>query len=163
MSAPSEIRPVPSVARYWQGYLAQLPADHPHRAATPDAFAFGASGALGDELAALVLAGTKRATTSLAVEFTALGEPLPAEGSLSIILNGALAPVAIIERTEVNTLPFGEVGDAYAAIEGEGDGSLAYWRDAHRRFFTGVCARLGGQFDDRTPVICQVFRRVWPL
>ena len=54
------------------------------------------------------------------------------------------------------------VGSAYAAIEGEGDGSLAYWRAAHIEYFTGVCARLGGRFDDATPVLCQTFTVVWP-
>ena len=148
--------------RFWREYLSRIPSSHPQQAATPDAFAFGGGGAIADALADLVLAGKKKATTSLAVEFTSLGEPLPEAGSVSIILRGDLAPVAIIERIEVETLPFGEVGAAYAAIEGEGDGSLAYWRNAHREYFGGVCARLGGYFDDRTPVICQVFRLVWP-
>ena len=148
--------------RFWQEYLAHLVSDHRHRDATPDAFAFGGAGAIADELADLVLSGTKQATTSLAVEFTSLGEALPEVGSASIILGGDLTPVAIIERIDVKTLPFDEVGEAYAAIEGEGDGSLAYWRKAHLEYFAGVCERLGAHFDERTPVICQVFRLVWP-
>lgn len=148
--------------RFWQDYASQLPADHPHKRAKPDAFAFGGGGAIADELAELVLAGRKRATTSLEVEFTSLSEPLPTVGSVSIILRGNLTPVAIIERTEVRTLPFEEVADEYAAIEGEGDGSLAYWRQTHREYFNSVCERLGGSFEERTPVICQVFRVVWP-
>jgi uncharacterized protein YhfF len=147
---------------FWRRYLDGLPSGHPHRRVTPDAFAFGGGGAVADELADLVLAGRKRATTSLAVEFTSLGEPLPGVGSLSIILRGDLAPVAIIERTEVRTLPFAAVSAAYAAVEGEGDGSLDYWRAAHREYFTVVCARLGGEFHEGTPVICQAFRVVWP-
>jgi uncharacterized protein YhfF len=50
----------------------------------------------------------------------------------------------------------------YASVEGEGDGSLDYWRAAHREYFTAVCARLGGEFNDGMPVICQVFHVVWP-
>jgi uncharacterized protein YhfF len=148
--------------RFWQEYLTHLPSDHAHQSSTPDAFAFGGGGAIADELANLVLSGTKKATTSLAVEFSSLNEPLPEIGSVSIILGGDLTPVAIIERVEVTTLPFQDVGEAYAAIEGEGDGSLAYWREAHREYFAGVCERLGGDFDASTPVICQVFRLVWP-
>lgn len=150
-------------ARFWQEYTSQLPADHAHRRATPDAFAFGGSGAIADELAALALAGKKRATTSLEVEFASLGEPLPQVGSVSIVLRGNLAPAAIIERTEVRTLPFDEVGEGYAAAEGEGDGTLAYWRRVHREYFDSVCERFGRCFDERTPVICQTFRVVWPL
>lgn len=146
---------------FWRSYLSQLPLDHPHHRIKPDAFGFGGEPAVQDELAALVLAGTKRATTSLAVEFTSLGEPLPVVGDLSIVLRGDGTPVALIERTHVTTVPFEAVAAEYAAIEGEGDGSLEHWRAAHRKYFKGVCARLGGTFSDRTPVLCQVFRVVF--
>jgi uncharacterized protein YhfF len=147
---------------FWRAYLEALPDQHPHRAQAPDAFPFGGGGALGNELARLVLAGKKRATTSLPVEFTAVGDPLPLPGSVSIILDSSSNPLAIIERTQVDAVPFEEVGAAYAAIEGEGDGSLVYWRRIHREYFEDVCSRLGGVFDERTIVLCQVFRVVWP-
>jgi uncharacterized protein YhfF len=158
--------PAPSLSHacnaFWIEYLAPLASNHRHRAAKPDAFAFGDSAELANALADLVLRGRKRATTSLAIEFTSFNDPLPKVGDVSIILRGHLEPVAIIERTEVNTVPFGTVDAAFAAVEGEGDGSLAYWRAAHIEYFTGVCARLGGRFDDETPVICQKFELVWP-
>jgi hypothetical protein len=62
---------------FWREYLAHLPAEHLHHSAEPDAFGFGGEPALADELAGLVIAGKKRATTSLPIEFTFLGEPLP--------------------------------------------------------------------------------------
>lgn len=145
----------------WHEYVSQLSPDHPHRHAKPDAFAFGDEPHLADELAGLVLAGRKRATTSLAIEFTSLNEALPRVGDVSIILRGDGTPVAIIERTQVTTLPFDAVDAVFAEIEGEGDGSLAYWREAHTDYFTGVCARLGGHFDAYTHVLCQVFQVVW--
>jgi uncharacterized protein YhfF len=145
----------------WLEYLRGLPPGHTHYRITPDAFAFGDSAELADELARLVLAGTKRATASLAVEFTSLNEPLPKAGDVSIILRGDGRPVAIIERTDVKTIPFESVDAAFAATEGEGDGSLAYWRDAHTEYFTGVRHRLGGTFDAATPVLCQIFRLLW--
>jgi uncharacterized protein YhfF len=81
-------------------------------------------------------------------------------GDLSIIVRGDGRPVAIIERTHVSAVPFDDVSDEYAAIEGEGDGSLTYWRAAHTDYFAEVCRRLGGHFDGRTSVICQIFRIV---
>jgi uncharacterized protein YhfF len=143
---------------FWQRYVDSLPPAHPHRRARPDAFAFGDSAALADELAALVLSGKKRATASLAVEFESLGEPLPVVGGLSIVLRGDQVPVAVIERTEVHEVPFRAVGQAFASREGEGDGTLAWWREAHRSYFTRVCERLGAVFDEDTPVICQSFQ-----
>ncbi|MBS0337820.1 MAG: ASCH domain-containing protein [Proteobacteria bacterium] len=147
---------------YWAGFVRSLDPDDRRRTAKPDAFGFGGEGDLADKLAALVLAGRKRATASLVVEYTALGEPLPKAGDLSIILDGAGHPVAIIERTAVDLVPFGSVSEDFAACEGEGDGSLRYWREAHTRYFNSVVARLGGRLDESTPVLCQRFRLVWP-
>lgn len=152
----------PAAELFWRGYLRSLVPDHPHRDAHPDAFAFGGAGPLGDQLATLVLQGRKRATTSLPIEFTSQGESLPVRGSLSVILDGQDRPVAIIERTQVASRPFDDVDEAYAAIEGEGDASLAQWRAGHLDYFRQVCERLGGRFDGRSEVICQVFRVVWP-
>jgi uncharacterized protein YhfF len=147
----------------WAAYTSELPPDHAHRFVTPDAFGFGGEPELADELAALVLAGKKRATTSLPMEYTSLDEPLPKPGDLSIVLRGDGTPVAIIETTEVTALPFESVTAEFAVIEGEGDSSLAYWREAHRDYFNAVCARLGGHFDVDTLVLYQVFQVLWKV
>ena len=65
-----------AAAIFWQRYVGVLPADHPHRHAKPDAFAFGDSPTLANELAALAQAGRNCATASLPVEFTSEGLPL---------------------------------------------------------------------------------------
>ena len=88
------------------------------------AFAFGDSAALARELAVLVRVGQKRATASLPVEFTAGGDPLPAVGDVEIVTLADGEPVCIIETTEVRLIAFGEVDAAFAAGEGEGNGSL---------------------------------------
>lgn len=147
---------------FWLDYLGTLAAGHPHRRARPDVFAFGDSSGLADELAGLVEAGRKRATTTLPAEFAADGSTVPVAGDLSIVTRADGTPVAIIEIVEVQEVPFAAVDAAYAAEEGEGDGSLAWWRDAHRAYFGRVAARLGTAFDDRTPVVCQRFRLLWP-
>jgi uncharacterized protein YhfF len=147
---------------FWGDYLGTLPAGHPHRRARPDVFAFGDSAALADELAGLVEGGWKRATTTLPAEFAADGSAVPVAGDLSIVTRADGTPVAIIEIVAVQEIPFAAVDAAYAAEEGEGDGSLAWWRAAHRDYFGRVAARLGATFDERTPVVCQRFRHVWP-
>jgi uncharacterized protein YhfF len=147
---------------FWSLYLKQLPSTHPHHGVHPDAFAFGGEGKLADELLELVLQGKKRATTSLPIEFTSLGEQAPEVGSVSIILDGNLKPVAVIERLSVKAAPFSSVDADYAAIEGEGDGSLDSWREAHQAYFVDVCRRLGGEFTESSTVICQTFRLCWP-
>lgn len=125
------------------------------------AFAFGDSPALANELAALVQAGRKTATASLPIEFVSEGLRLPAPGDLSIVTLADGAPVAIIELVEVRQIPFLRVDAAFAADEGEGDGSLRSWRTAHQAYFGRVCAPLGAEFEETTLVLCQRFRLVW--
>ena len=151
-----------AAANFWRRYLGTLPDGHPHHHAMPDEFAFGDSPSLADELAGLVVAGRKRATASLPVEFASLGLPLPKYGDVSIVTRADGVPVAIIELVDVRQVPFLDVDAAFAAAEGEGDGTLASWRAAHRRYFGRVCARQGGEFRETTPVICQRFRLAWP-
>ena len=50
-----------------------------------------------------------------------------------------------------------EVGAEFAAKEGEGDGSLFFWRDAHRQYFTRECDRIGRRFTEDMPVACERF------
>ena len=127
----------------------------------PPAFTFGDSPSLANELATLVQTGRKRATTSLPVEFTSEGQPLPASGEVGIVTWADGTPAAIIELVEVRHVPFQDVDAAFAAAEGEGDGTLAWWRAAHRKYFDRVCVRLGGTFDETSLVVCQRFRLVW--
>ena len=127
-----------------------------------EAFAFGDSPALADELAALVLQGTKRATAGLLWAFQAEGKPLPKSGDLSIVTSGAGVPLCVIETLAVEIVPFDQVSADFAAAEGEGDGSLAFWRAAHSQFFGRECARLGRRFEPDMPVVCERFRKRYP-
>jgi uncharacterized protein YhfF len=152
----------PAAAECWQNYLRTLPPKHRRRQYVPDTISFGDTPALADQLAALVRTGRKRATASLAVEFTAQGQQLPAKGDMSIVMRGNGTAAAIIELTEVRQVKFAEVDAAFAEDEGEGDKTLAYWRSAHRDYFRRVGDKLGEPFDEKsTKVICQRFRAVW--
>ena len=53
-----------------------------------EAFQFGDSAALADELGQLVLSGRKRATTASVWSFEASGQRLPRPGDLSVVLDG---------------------------------------------------------------------------
>jgi uncharacterized protein YhfF len=126
----------------------------------PPAWSFGDSPALADELLALVLEGTKTATASALWDYQQEGEALPEAGTLSILLDGAGHPRALVEVTEVRVVPFDEVDEEHARREGEGDRSLASWREEHERFFTAVASHDHG-FQPDMPVVLERFRLVW--
>ena len=121
--------------------------------------AFGDSPAIQDELAALVIAGDKRATASLDRWY--VEETRPRAGDLALILNGAEQPVCVIRTTRVDIMPVKSVTAEFAFEEGEGDKTLAWWLEAHRAFWRREAEREGFDYSDDLDVLCERFERVW--
>ncbi|MEH2530570.1 uncharacterized protein YhfF [Bradyrhizobium sp. AZCC 1588] len=113
-------------------------------------FAFGDGPELADELLDLVIKGAKTATCSTEDE-----PNTSTPGEQWIVLDGRRAPRCVIETIEVTYRRFPEVDAAFAYEEGEGDRSLAYWRQAHRNYF----GRLG-KFREDMMLMCERFRLV---
>jgi uncharacterized protein YhfF len=123
---------------------------------------FGNSTEMARELARLVLAGQKRATASL-VEFNELHPELaPFENGFSVVTDFEGNPRCVIQTAEIRHLPFDEVDAQFAFDEGEGDQSLEYWRDVHRRYFTKEAKELGLEFNEKSLVCCERFRVLFP-
>ena len=85
----------------------------------------------------------------------------PQPGDLSIVTDWSGRPLCVIETQSVEIMPFREVTAEFAAIEGEGDGSLTYWQEGHRRYFKRECARVGREFDEDMLVACECFKVVY--
>jgi uncharacterized protein YhfF len=112
-----------------------------------------------DELAALILAGPKRATAGLARDFD--GAELPKAGDMVVVVNGAGAPQCIYRTTDVRVGPLISVDDQFAWDEGEGDRTRAWWLDAHRAFFTREAERGGFEMHDGIETVFERFEVVW--
>ena len=113
-----------------------------------------------NELADLVRAGTKRATASLLWSYEAEGEPLPAVGDLGIVTDWKGRARCVIRTTSVEIVAFQAVTPEFAAIEGEGDGSLEYWREAHEAAFNRELSGASRTFEPSMPVVCECFEVV---
>lgn len=128
---------------------------------TYQAWAFGDSKEVADELAQLVLNGSKTATASNYVLYELESEPLPYTGLHNIILDGEGNAVAIIETTSVEVIPFDEVTEEHAYLEGEGDRSLKYWQDVHEDYFTRELKELNLEFHPKILIVCERFQLVY--
>jgi len=127
------------------------------------AWSFGNTPEMADELAALVLKGEKRATTSLLWIYEKFPEEkIPREGEYSIVLNATKEPVCVIRSMSVTTRKYSEVDEEYARTEGEGDKSLCYWDEVHWKYFVGECQLVGREPSADMPVICEIFEVVYP-
>ncbi|MCK8115729.1 GNAT family N-acetyltransferase [Anaerosoma tenue] len=149
------------VERFWNAFRVAEPA-----LAGPDAtytaWHFCDNQADADELADLVLAGRKRATAGALWSYEAEGEPLPRPGDLSVVTDWSGTPRCVIRTTSVEVVPFGSVTEEFAAAEGEGDGSLDYWRRAHRAAFEREAVLTGRAPSEEMPVVCERFEVVYP-
>jgi uncharacterized protein YhfF len=126
-----------------------------------EAFHFDDNAPSANELAALVVNGRKRATAALAWAHEAEGKPVPRPGDLSIVTDFDGNAVCVIETVQVDIVPFSEVSAEFAATEGEGDGSLAYWRRAHTAYFARVCEHIGRTPQAAMPIVCERFQVVF--
>jgi uncharacterized protein YhfF len=124
-------------------------------------FFFGDSEGSANSLAQLVLAGTKRATTSCVWSYEAEGRRIPQPGDLSVVTDWTGRPLCVMETTRVDVMPIGDVCAEFAAVEGEGDGSLEYWRRVHRECFSRECAKSGRTFSESMLVACERFEVVY--
>jgi uncharacterized protein YhfF len=150
-----------AVAAFWAAYVAATGV----RGEPLEAFGFGDCAEMADELADLVLAGTKRATVGPVAEYAvnaATGGAQPQVGDHSVVLRGDGTPVAVIRTTDVRVGPLSSVDEQFAWDEGEGERTRDWWLAAHRRFFGRTFAARGWEYDDDLEVVFERFVVVWP-
>ncbi|WP_338148261.1 ASCH domain-containing protein [Neoroseomonas eburnea] len=148
----------PAVEAFWAAYRTASGVGHDRY----DVVAMGDSPELADELLALILAGPKRATASLARDYGEGRAPLPAAGDHVVVTDAGGVPRCIWRTTEATVKPLIAVDDAFAWDEGEGDRSRAFWLDAHRTYFARQAVREGFVLTDAEPTVFERFRLVWP-
>ena len=112
-------------------------------------------------MAELVIKGIKAATTSLYYWYESGEERLPKTGDYSVILDAKGNVVCIIQTTKVYIVPFCEVSKEHARKEGEGDLSLAYWRQVHKDFFSDELKVEQKDFSETMDVVCEEFKLIY--
>lgn len=144
---------------FWMAFAQRQAADPTPRFL--EAFHFDDNERAANALAGLVLDGQKRATAALLWCVEHDNKRLPKEGDLSIVTDFGGNALCVIETRQVDVVPFDEVTSEFAAVEGEGDRSLAYWRRVHEVYFDRECARIGRTPEANMPVICERFEVVY--
>jgi len=150
-----------NIVAYWKKFLSTLPSDSPYRSKTYIAEGWGDSPEMADELGALIAQGTKTATCSALWEWESEGNPIPEEGYITIALDGRGEPLCVVETIEISFQKYNEVDADFARAEGEGDLSLNYWRAAHKNYFSRVLLKIGKEFSEDMPLVCERFRLIY--
>lgn len=147
-----------TVEQMWERFIQDNPS---YQASTYEAFSFGNTDIMADELAQLVKIGKKTATSSGFYFYEMEGVKLPQEGELSIVLNSKNEAVCVIQTTKVYTIPFHAVSEEHAYKEGEGSRRLKEWRVGHQAFFSEALAEYDKAFDESMLIVCEEFEVIW--
>lgn len=146
----------------WNNYLAtlsELPGDSQSKIS---AWHFCDNEQDANECARLVLEGKKMATSPSIWELKNSGDRLPEVGDLSIITDWYGVAQCIINTTQVDIVPFNRVSSTHAQLEGEGDGSLAYWQKVHWEYYERILKGTEYLPSEDMPVVCETFKVVFP-
>ena len=146
---------------YLNLYLESLhPAQrHQHKNVSADYFCADEDNA--NRCARLVVNGEKTATCSMKWWYESGLESMPQVGDLQVVTDWYGAPVAIIETIDVGECKYSEVSAEFAALEGEGDKSLAWWRQAHWDFFSAECQEQGLEASEDLMLVLERFKVVY--
>ena len=148
--------PPDAQAAFWRAFQASdASLTYPHarrpEAKPFEAFSIGASPEDADAGATLILSGEKTATSSPLDGFDPEIGPPPL-GALSMVLNGAGEPVAIVETVEIEQRRLQDLDEAFAFDYGEWDRTLPTLRQ-----------KLAGFYGEDDPALyCERFRVVYP-
>ncbi|HOO65269.1 MAG TPA: ASCH domain-containing protein [Synergistaceae bacterium] len=149
-----------SVGALWRDYLTVLGETPENTEKKYSSWHFCDNREDAEQLALLVLRGVKRATASALWCYEEEKEPLPREGDYSIVTDWEGRAVCIVRTLRLQVFPFNEVPPEFAAREGEGDGSLEYWRREHEAAFSRGLREYGLEFREDMPVLCEEFEVV---
>lgn len=155
----------PGTREFWRKACAQADIDPqtPHHAGTfaePDADDPEDAEFI-DSLSELARSGNKRGTAHMALHFEHEGIRIREPGDAWIVTNTRGEPLCVVRITQVAITPFDQVGEEFAASEGEGDLSIAHWRKAHLDYFRNQCAQWNHTWRDDQPVVCESFELVY--
>ena len=114
-----------------------------------------------DEGAALILDGTKTATSSPFWDYP--DGRIPFVGALGVLLDGSRLPRGIVETSRVEIMRFGSVNAELARDYGEGPRTLEWWVRVMGDYYKASAARHGVLFSNDTEIICEWFRVVHRL
>jgi len=145
-----------SVVAMWTAFVSACP--ETVDLATPySAWHFCDNRSDAEALAELVRSGRKRATAGALWSYEDEHEPLPGAGDYSVVTDWDGRARCVICTRSVEVVPFAEVTADFAATEGEGDGSLEYWRQEHWAAFSRGLAEIGRVPELDMPVVCERF------
>jgi len=127
----------------------------------PESFYFCDNEIDANECAVLVINEIKQAIATSLWWYEKNKQPLPKVGNQYIVTDWNGEAKAIIETTKIERTPYNQITARFAAIEGEGDKSLGYWKKVHKAYYSREMAPYNEHFDENMIIICEHFKTIF--
>lgn len=150
-----------SVIEMWKQYLESIGEDINSTSKKYTSWHFCNDEKSANELAALVQNGVKRGTASLYCLYKMDNEQIPSKDEYSVVTDYFGVAICIIKNKRVLVLPFKDITEDLAYIEGEGDKSLRYWREVHIDYFKSELDAHNLEFCEDVLVVFEEFDLVY--
>ncbi|MDP5060849.1 MAG: ASCH domain-containing protein, partial [Maribacter sp.] len=150
-----------SVYEMWNDYTESNP--QANKEELPESWFFHDNKEDAERLAALTVNGKKTATTSGLYQWYVEAEAdLSQIGTNHIITDFDGKARAVIEITNVDTIPFNQLSESLAALDmGTDKEALNKWRKAHWSYFESVMAENGEEPTEDMLIVFERFKTVW--
>jgi uncharacterized protein YhfF len=147
-----------SVSEFWQGCESALdskPADGFYRVRS-----IGGTPKTTDVITKLILQGDKTGTFTSPWMFQGDRSITPEVGAYSVLTDSENTPRAVLQTTELLSLPFNRITERETAVDGPAVRSLEIWLPIHVTFFTNELEKIGKAFVEDMPVTVEKFKVV---
>lgn len=141
--------------------LEQFRERHPNKQQSIPVWHFCDNESDANECGKLVLLGEKKATSPSLWGIEQRNEEIPKIGDLDLITNWQGDALAIIQTTSVKIVAFEDISEAYAALEGEGDKSLEYWKKVHWAYYNRELSPFNLAPTLDMPIVCVAFEVIY--
>lgn len=148
----------PSVREMWTDFASAASMDVGD---LPDVWHFCDNEKDANTCAQLVIEGKKRATAPSLWYFESKNEKLPLAGDLALVTNWDGVAKCIIRTTKVTIIPYNEITERHAQAEGEGNGTLEWWRAAHWDYYQRELNGTNYKPKSDMPIVFQEFECIW--
>ena len=150
-----------SIENLWNDFLKDNPNNRIKN--IPLSFYFCDNEKDADECAELVVKGIKQATATSLWWYEKNNETLPKVGDQYVVTNWNGYAKAVIETIKVEQIPYNHITPEFAAVEGEGDKSLEYWKRVHEEYYKREIEPHGDKFDENMIIVCEYFKTIYTV
>jgi uncharacterized protein YhfF len=115
-----------------------------------------------DYISDLASKGVKQGTCHIELDFEVNKVRRRKPGDHWVVIDSKNNPLCVIKVTRVDIKPFNQIGEDFAKVENEGDGTFKYWYDGHLGYFERQCKAWDKEWRMDAPCVCEYFTKVYP-